>query len=656
MAVLTTAPDSYAGRRLGAWAQIAGLAFAVALLGIGLESGTARADTALAKPASTDKAKSFAVDYVLRRDGSVEVTQHLTWQFSAGETHHGIERNIQVRAGYQNQAHRFRYYQLSDVAVTSPTGAPTDISITDFGAYKRVRVGSPSRTVTGTQQYIVKFRLAHVVNGFPDHAEFYYNLLDSSNNVRYDTVSATLRAAGPSDRAQCFYGERGSTNRCKASPGDLASFSAGAVEPGQGVSILASLPITAFDPLSPDVRQGDVQASSSSSLSPDTARLLGLNVMGLGVLFPLLAAGLMGALVWTRGRDEQFAGLTPGLSPGAGEQAVTVRGRAPTVAVQLTPPAGVQPGMLGTVLDEEANTVDVSATIVDLATRGYLTMEEIPESRPFSRGDWQLTRADPPPSGPAGAPLRRYEEALLDGIFAPGSRVTLSSLRNRFRPTLDLVQGLMYREVVDRGWFRPSPQAQRGAWSGIGKLVLFGGVAVTFFLGLRSSRLFGDSGLPVSPFLVLGLGLVVAGAVLQLLGKRMAARTAEGSAVLAQSIGFRRYLETAEARQIKFEEAQDIFSRYLPDAIVFGVAEHWAQVFEDVTTSAAAAGHPVSMPLWCIGPGIGSFANMTAGLDSFATTAAGTFVSTPGSSGSSGFSSGSGFSGGGGGGGSGGSW
>ena len=34
---------------------------------------------------------------------------------------------------------------------------------------------------------------------------------------------------------------------------------------------------------------------------------------------------------------------------------VVVGGQAPTVAVQFTPPPGVQPGMLGTIVDEEVN-------------------------------------------------------------------------------------------------------------------------------------------------------------------------------------------------------------------------------------------------------------------------------------------------------------
>ena len=56
-------------------------------------------------------------------------------------------------------------------------------------------------------------------------------------------------------------------------------------------------------------------------------------------------------------------------------------------------------------------------------------------------------------------------------------------------------------------------------------------------------------------------------------------------------MGFKKYLETAEADQIKFEEAADIFSRYLPYAIAFGVADHWAKVFGDVATRARAEGY-----------------------------------------------------------------
>jgi len=274
----------------------------------------------------------------------------------------------------------------------------------------------------------------------------------------------------------------------------------------------------------------------------------------------------------------------------------------------------------------------------------------------FRSRDWRLTRTTPTEQQ-ARQSLHPYEQALLEGVFSGAPALNLSALKNEFKPTLGRVQGLMYDEVVRRGWFRRSPEAQRSGWTSLGLgIVTVGGFAS--FFGLSSLGGLGRlSWLPVPPAWVLLGGVVLSGLIIVWLGRAMAARTADGSAVLAQSEGFKQYLVTAEANQIKWEEAQDVFSRYLPYAIVFGVASQWAATFEKVAEAAAAAGHTILPPVWYIGAGgYGSFGGIADGMDSFATSAGGTFTSTPGSSGSSGFSAGGGFSGGGGGGSSGGSW
>src|SRR4029453_12748533 len=150
---------------------------------------------------------------------------------------------------------------------------------------------------------------------------------------------------------------------------------------------------------------------------------------------------------------------------------------------------------------------------------------------------------------------------------------------------------------------------------------------------------------------------VIAGLVLLFVAPRMPARTAKGTAALAQARGFREYLVTAEANQIRFEEGEDIFSRYLPFAIVFGVTERWAKVFQDLAASGAA----VATPAWYVGSsyaqaGVFNYLAFGSAMNTFSTETCGSIAaSTPSSSGSSGFGGG-GFSGGGGGGGGGGSW
>jgi uncharacterized membrane protein len=137
---------------------------------------------------------------------------------------------------------------------------------------------------------------------------------------------------------------------------------------------------------------------------------------------------------------------------------------------------------------------------------------------------------------------------------------------------------------------------------------------------------------------------------------RRGQRTPEGRAVCDQVEGFKTYLATAEAEQLRFEEGEDIFSRYLPWAIAFDLADRWAKICGDLVKMGRL---PDTTPYWYYGS-YNMAAFNTGFLTSTLATAAAPPPSASGSSGS-GFGGGSsfsggGFSGGGGGGGGGGSW
>ena len=635
-----------------------------ALAALGLILGFAVAQVhaaASAQAAGGERVLSFAADYNLAPDGSMGVTETLVWAFGPGE-HHGIKRNITVRQGVSSPPGKYRLYAMSDVVVSSPTGANSEVYVSELGADEVIRIGSPTQPFQGEQQqtYVLKYRLAHVANGFPDHAELFWNVTGGRFEIPVDSVKVSVHGPAAVTNALCFKGADRSAAPCEASVGQVATYSATGLGPREQVTIVASFPVSALTNTAPDLRDGDTGFSGAdpgSSTSPSVAKALSLFGYGGGLLFPMLAAALMGTLFWKRGRDEQYAGLTPGLTPVEGAPGPVTYGQKGPVAVQFAPPKGIHPGLVGTIIDEEANTIDVSATVVDLAVRGFLTIEEVESGGLFKRADWQLTKLVAPSQA---EPLLPYEETLLAGIFASSNPVLLSDLKNKFHTTLTTAQSQMYQEVTRMGWFRRSPEKVRRGWTTLGMVVMGAGLASGWFLGLQSAQSdqVGGVSFGIPSGIVLALGLLVAGGIIYLLGNRMAAKTAVGSAVLAQSLGFKQYLVTAEARQIRFEEAQDIFSRYLPYAIVFGVADRWAGTFSAVAEAATAAGQSIGMPGWYIFAGSGGFGNfggIASGMDSFSTMASGTFTSTPGSSGGSGLGGG-GFSGGGGGGGGGSSW
>lgn len=621
-----------------------------ALLAVLLGAALVLLPAGAAGAAGDERMQSYDVVYDLQPDGSVKVKETIVWQFPAGEERRGIFRNIIVRMGYQDQEGKYRFYEMTDVAVDSPSGAPDEFRVTDMGAAAQIRIGSENLRTSGVQTYVVRYTLANVLNPIADSdtVEFYYNVFGANEFTQRDQVTVTVNAPAPATDALCFRGERGSTDTCEATPGDPTRYAASDLGAGEALTVVGQYPATAFDDPQPDVRSGDV----GSTFGSDAAPAANAAAYAAGIGAPLIAAAAMGTLVWKRGRDERYADLTPGLSPvsGTAGAAQTTVGGKPVVAVQFQPPKGVQPGMVGTIIDETANPIDVSATVIDLAVRGYLRIEETDGSGLFNRTDWTLTRLNPP----AGDQLLTYERQLLDGLFRTGDVVALSDLKNTFSSTLKKIQSAMYSEVVTRHWFRQSPQLQRGLWQGLGiVLAAIGGMTLVWGVPAMSA-IFGSG---FEGGIVLGVGLLVAGAITWLLGGKMAAKTAEGSAVHAQALGFKEYLTTAEAGQIAFEEASNVFSRYLPYAVVFGVADRWAKTFAEVAKAAEAAGQTIMMPTWYIysGHAFPDFTSIANGVDSFSTTSTGTFTSTPGSSGSSGFGGG-GFSGGGGGGSSSGSW
>jgi hypothetical protein len=148
---------------------------------------------------------------------------------------------------------------------------------------------------------------------------------------------------------------------------------------------------------------------------------------------------------------------------------------------------------------------------------------------------------------------------------------------------------------------------------------------------------------------LLGLPIALAGVLMVVLSGAMPRRTAAGRDMMRRSLGFAKYIKTAETRQHEFAERANIFAEYLPFAIVFKCVDRWARTFRDIAIPPSAGG-------WYVGQGGRQFdaGSFSSNLNSFSSTVSSALTSTPGGSGSSGFGGGS--SGGGGGGGGGGSW
>ncbi len=594
------------------------LVFSGSLLVLLLVAGPASAQS------GTEVIHSYEVDIEILDTGDLVITERIDYDFGSA-LRHGIFRTIPTR--YYLDEVNDRVYRIEDVAVQSPT-APADVDVSSEGAFTKIRVGDPDVEISGRHRYTLTYRVEGALNAFTDHDELYWNAIGDEWQAPIDGVEVTVRAPADIERATCFQGYEGATEECAQARvrGSAVRFLAGrTLQPYEGLTVVVAIPKGAV-PEPAMILDERWSAERAFDLNPWT--------IAAGVALVGLFGGALGRLWWREGRDRRFLGsqIDQVMGTPSGESEAVPIGEGDFEApVEFAPPENVRPGQIGTLLDERANVIDVTATIVDLAGRGFLLIQEIPDEGLFSKTDWTLIRLEKDESE-----LLVYERQLLDALFRDGNEVTVSELKTAFADRLHKVEESLYADAMRQKWFRDRPDKVRSRWAIRGVLLLVIGVVLTFALALWTH--WGIVGIPV----------IVAGLVLALMATRMPARTAKGTAMLRRIRGFRRVIATAEQHMARWAEEENVFTRYLPYAIVFGLTKKWAKAFEDLGLEPNTAG-------WYVGARPFTALAFADSIDGFAVTTGGTLASTPSSSGSSGFGGG-GFSGGGGGGGGGGSW
>jgi uncharacterized membrane protein YgcG len=573
---------------------------------------------------------SFHSDIVIAADSKLTVTEDIQVDFGSLEKH-GIFRTIPLR--YRHDDKQDRYYLLTVESVTD--GArPLIYDDSVDSSNEVIKIGDPNQLVSGKQRYVITYTVTGAMNAFSDHDELFWNVDGALWPVTKQTVSAAVHIPAEGyQKSACYQGAPGSTDGCRTTHVhqingiDVAGFaSTRSLDSGEEMSAVVAIKkgVIAVPPplLEPRQRQFPQDAFD---LTPLTVTLF--------VLLTVLGIGAVAWNWWVHGRDrayltQQYLASAPtATTSGASEPEQTQPLLAQeTLVVEFGPPQNMRPGQLGLILDESADTKDVTATIVDLAVRGYLTIAEGP-----GKVDWTLTE-----KGGDTSALLPYERTLLGGLFLGRSTVKLSDLKGTFAPTLKIAEGQIYSDALTRRLFTSNPNQARASWGCLGFALVLAGFAATVALGLA----FGWG--------LVGLAVIVAGIALTATFPFMPQRTAAGRNLLQHTLGFRLYMTTAEKYRQQFAEKAQIFTQLLPYAIVFGCVTQWAKAFEGIDTAAAnSSWYTGNVPLQA--------AFLASNLESMNANISSAITYVPPSSGSSsGFSGG--FSGGGGGGGGGGSW
>jgi uncharacterized membrane protein len=553
--------------------------------------------------------QNFHSDIEIHQNSSFTVTETIQADFTDALSRHGIIRYIPIQ--YQDKYKQNLSLRFSLLSVEDATGQEYETSVNYPGKDVSLRIGSANTYVDGEiKTYVIKYKLERGVNRFDDHDELFWNVTGNGWDTAISNASATVHLPSEVDsdllKAICYTGYGYSTESdCQAivKDGKTLEFATNNLLPANaGLTFAVAFP------------------KKVVSYPSILTYLNWFFVDNWGYLLPLLVLIYL-LYQWNKhGRDPEALHST--------------------VMPEYEPPDNLRPAEIGTLIDDSVDMHDITSTIIDLATRGYLNIIEKKEKKALwgENTTYSLEKITPKDKKEQ---LQGFEQKIYDAIFGTKNKIELEDLKYKFYKEIPKIKTSLYETLVEKKYYAANPEKARDSYIGLGGGLFF---ISFFFLGFLI-----DINVPLFLGLILSSGLIFA------FGFIMPKKTQLGADTRIHILGLEEFIKTAEKDRMKFYEDQNIFEKLLPYAIALGIADKWAKACEGLAKGS---------PDW-YQSGDPNFANnfntfyFLNSLNNFNSSMSSNMAASPrssASSGSSGFSSGGGFSGGGFGGGGGSSW
>lgn len=522
------------------------------------------------------------------QDSILDITEKIDVDFGRLQKH-GIYRDIPL--GYSDDYGQSYKLRFKLVSITDASGDNIDYEISGWDE-KSIKIGDADVTVSGKQTYIINYKIWRGIR-YLDTDELYWNAVGTDWEVPIENASVTVNYPSGVDniRTECYSGAMGLNNQqdCIASSsGNVAKFSVSNLDTYEGLTIVAGVPKGTLTP-------------------PSTVTVIGWTLTDNFSYIILLLSLVSFYFIWrARGKDP------------AGKK---------TIVPEFAPPEGLSPSQMGVLKDERADMLDISVGIIYLASRGHLTIKELEKKGLLGGKDYELTKKESSTTKKSS-----FETELINAIFDGAETKKLSELKNHFYTNIPNLKNMLYDDILKKGYFDKNPNLVRGSAIALAMIIPGG---LIFLSGMINGSITSA---------IISVVLLIPFAVW--FGLAMPRKTAEGAEVLRKVRGFRLFIYTAERYRAKFEEDKNIFSKYLPYAMMFGLTKKWAKAFK---------GLDVNEPSWYSGHSAFNAIIFADAMTHASQEMSSVMASSPQSSGSSGFGGG-GFSGGGFGGGGGGSW
>jgi uncharacterized membrane protein len=529
---------------------------------------------------------SFVDNITVAQDGTMTVREHLVVDFDG--VYHGIYRDIPIEYPGPHGSNYSLF--LTVTGVTDGLGGNLKYDSSVWNGNRHLKIYIPNAVDTKSVVEI-SYTVKNGVRWFDDHDELYWNVTGNDWPVPIDGVMAIIvfpTGAARDLRAQAFTGLYGSQSQ-----------DATIVVSGNVVKVESSGPLSMREGLTADVYISKGILTEPSKL---TFALWFLR-SNISVLLPLWALIVMFVFWWTKGRDPKAD---------------------TSVAPMYEPPKDMTPAEVGALLEDSVHPRDITATLVDLAVKGYLKIEET-ESKAllFSHRDYTFHSLK---AEAEWTTLEAHERVMLNHMFPAGeTQIRLSELRNKFYVAIPSIKSDILAELKSKGMYSVDPDSAHA--------YVLAGVVLTA-LPFVILQLLSWGSILDSIGLLFAAG-IIALIIVVLFARIMPAKSLKGVRTKVEVLGLQEFITRVDADRLK-RMPPDTFEKILPYAMALGIENRWAKQFEGIVQNP---------PGWYVGPTpyVGFNPIFFAGsMHAMASDAHQAFVTAPRAS-----STGSGFGGGG---------
>ncbi len=573
--------------------------------------------SSLSLMAQEEKIYSFHSDIEVERSGVIKIREKIRIYSKGDIFKRGITRALPLgRTDIQNNRIRMNY-SVSEVLMN---GQPVNFFTKNEGENMVIYVGDRNILLEpGFYTYEIKYETAGQVGFFEEYDELSWNVNGVSDKMM-DSVSLVVRLPEGADiiSSHCYTGSRGS------SKSDCFSET---LDDGFLKTLTINLPPNEMLTVAVSFTKGVV--FQPAGLEPKVLSWFDKNGLVVISAFFVILLIIYYRITWKKfGKDPPK----------------------PVVIPQFSPPDGLSPAAVGMLHKGQFMDDLITASIVNLSVKGYLTIEEIIEKKGLfgMRKDkaFSLLRLKNDYSN-----LPAEEAVVLRDLFYSKDNILLNGKYNK--DVSEMMQN--YRKSLNKQYMPVISEGQNIKFHIVPWLSLVLYVFILFYFINNNLMHF-----EVNKFaLLITVPLL---AILYIIYAIQIVRPGERKLHYKSNIeGLKMYLDIAEEKRMQFFNPPNVtpekFEELLPYAIALGMEEVWGEKFEKTVLSSSMQPEAYK-PTWYTGTYVNA-ALFGHTLNSTLSNTVSHAAAAPSSSGGGNWSSGSfggGFSGMGGGGGSVGGW